>query len=122
MGAPRMRSWRDHPVMTGEMPKPSAVPSRPHGLPPHGRYAVRTLAGRYLVINHAGNPVATMKVTRRDAEELAEKLNGAAEREERVGQARRRPCLSCAREFMSEGNHNRLCPYCRSLGHSPVMW
>lgn len=114
----RMQSWKKHPAITGEAPKPALS----HQLPPVGRYAVRAFAGRYLIINHVGNPVSTMKVTRRDAEALAEKLNAAAEREERFGHARRRACLSCAREFMSEGSHNRLCPYCRQTGHAPVAW
>lgn len=122
MGVPRMKSWRAHPAVSGEKPKAVSVPDRPHTLPPSGRYAVRAFSGRYVVINHAGNVVSTIKVTLRDAQDLAEKLNDAAAREERFGQTRRRACLSCLREFMSEGNHNRLCPYCRALGYSPSRW
>lgn len=122
MNVPRMKSWRDHPVISGQAPNPEVPRERPLPLPPVGRYAVRSFDGRFLVINHVGNSVSTMKVTRRDAEELVERLNAKAEIEERLGRAQRRSCMSCTREFTSEGIHNRLCPYCRALGHSPARW
>lgn len=121
VGAVRMQSWRKHPAITGEAGAAEA-PARAHHLPKPGRYAVRSLLGRFLVINDAGNLVSKLSCSLRDAEMLAEKLSAAAEREERFGQARRRACMSCAREFMSEGIHNRLCPYCSQLGHSPARW
>lgn len=123
MAVLRMKSWRDHPAISGQQPAPAPVVVQfmPQ-LSQSGRYAVQTFAGRFVVIDHTGTPVSTIRATRRDAEELAEKLNLSAEREERFGQARRRDCLSCTREFMSEGIHNRLCPYCSQLGHSPSRW
>lgn len=30
-----------------------------------------------------------------------------------------RPCMSCRKTFQSEGNHNRLCGYCKNKSHSP---
>lgn len=120
MGAIRMKSWRDHPAVTGQAAKSVSTPDHLPQLPPVGRYAVHPFAGRFAVVNHAGSAVATLKVSRRDAEELAHKLNETAEREERFGRAMRRPCLCCEREFTSEGIHNRLCPYCRHLDHAPM--
>lgn len=122
MGMVRMQSWRKHPAISGAEPENEPAPKQALQLPDRGRFGVSSFAGRFLVIDHTGNAASTMKVTRRDAEELADKLNLNAEREERFGSTRRRPCLSCAREFMSEGIHNRLCSYCAELGHSPSRW
>lgn len=30
-------------------------------------------------------------------------------------------CMTCRGEFLSEGNHNRMCPRCRSKSNSPLL-
>jgi len=39
----------------------------------------------------------------------------------RKNESNRRVCLSCERDFMSEGIHNRICPNCAESPFRPVM-
>jgi len=38
----------------------------------------------------------------------------------RRAEARPRACMTCEREFASEGIHNRMCPACRTAGYQPA--
>lgn len=68
---------------------------------------------------------------RKLAEEIEAQRNAQAEQESiprargrggyvaHPNQRKRRPCMCCGTEFISEGAHNRLCCRCRSLDISP---
>ena len=55
---------------------------------------------------------------------LAEARCDAMNREEALRCSRKtRACLCCGRPFLSEGNHNRMCKFCRRRSHedNPMM-
>ncbi len=90
-----------------------AKPSRP-------KYTVEHMGKRgFVVLDPAGKPVtegtAFVIAATRDCRDLQQ----AMDRKNKVGP---RACLSCAREFESEGIHNRLCSGCRGrdAGADPV--
>lgn len=117
----RMQSWRNHPAVTGAEVPQTAAPRR-EVLPKKGRYGVRGSGMSFVVINYEGAAISRGYTSHRDAELLAVQLNTQAEVEERFGPPTRRACMCCGKAFDSEGIHNRMCDYCRRVGHAPVNW
>lgn len=88
--------------------------------PTRPKYTVQHMGKRgYVVLDPSGTPVtsgtAFVIAATRDCRDLQQ----AADQRNKVGP---RPCMSCAREFLSEGMHNRLCAGCRGrdAGADPV--
>ncbi|WP_339745631.1 hypothetical protein [uncultured Maricaulis sp.] len=70
-------------------------------------YTVRSVGnGRFAVFNAKGVRVSGLYDCKDFALTRAESLARQARRQER-------PCLTCAKPFMSEGIHNRMCNPCR---------
>ena len=70
-------------------------------------YTVRPAGNRrFAVFNAKGVRVSGLYDCREFALTRAESLERQAGRQER-------PCLTCAKPFMSEGVHNRMCNRCR---------
>ncbi len=75
-----------------------------------GRYAVKNVRGGYVVLDPHGRIVAKGFVDHARADAKRDRLQAEADT---VAKRGKRPCISCARTFDSEGIHNRMCPTCR---------
>ncbi|MCU9850383.1 hypothetical protein OEZ60_20570 [Defluviimonas sp. WL0024] len=117
-----MKSWRTHPAIAAA----EALAVEPQAplvkLPAVGRFRALKDERYFFVVNDKGIAVSRPFTTAFDAETLADNLNREAEREAKFGRRGIRACMSCDKPFESEGIHNRICGYCRHLGHQPVGW
>lgn len=69
---------------------------------------------KYWVLQDGTGRKASAAFHTRELAELRRDQLLEADRKRRA--KRKRPCMCCAREFMSEGIHNRLCNSCSSHG------
>lgn len=85
-------------------------------LPPETLASIRRmkLAGKTTgaVAAHLCLPANTVKAA-------WSRLSRRSEAVEKAASAGQRPCMCCGKRFQSEGNHNRLCGYCKNKSHSP---
>lgn len=75
-----------------------------------GQYRVKRVAGGYCVIDPDGEQVTAPISCKSHVEDSCA---AHQRRHDRANRGRKRPCMCCRQEFMSEGNHNRLCDECR---------
>lgn len=77
-----------------------------------GRYQVRRVGGGHVVIDPDGKQVRGPYRGNDEAQEVCDVMQRRHDRQ----QMRKRPCMCCRREFISEGAHHRLCDECRRSG------
>lgn len=88
--------------------------------PSRAKYTVCHMGKRgYVVQDPSGNPVTSGSAFIIQATWDCRDLQRLADQKNKVGP---RPCMSCNRDFESEGVHNRLCNWCRrqDAGADPV--
>ena len=66
-----------------------------------------------------GRRISGVYATQREAESRRDVL---IEANRKKHQSRKRPCMCCAKTFVSEGIHNRLCATCRHGGGPTTHW
>lgn len=98
--------------MGGGLAQRPRVGGRPAKAGSKGLLRVKwTLSGYVLRNDDGSGKVAGPFETRSEAEAARDLLKAASHPRKTW-----RPCLSCARDFPSEGIHNRLCEACRDHG------
>lgn len=88
--------------------------------PTRPKYTVEHMGKRgFVVLDPSGKPVTSGTAFVIAATRDCDDLQRAADQKNKVGL---RTCLSCAKDFASEGIHNRLCHGCRGrdAGADPV--
>lgn len=88
--------------------------------PEYARFTVRYVASTgYFVYSPSGQRIAGPYKSKDSAQTSCESYQARHDARLKRGP---RACMSCTRQFDSEGIHNRLCPACRGAGSDTALY